>query len=84
MRQGVRQNLAGIVVNRKVNLRRADLEVLEATLINCVRRGHESQNRAGVPDFRAHLAGRIGLVETIDSAKAQRLRTVFEAIEWER
>ena len=83
MRQGVRQHLAGIVVNRKINLRRRDLEVLEATLINCVRHGPGSQNRAGVLDFRAHLAGRIGYVEMIDSAKAQRLRAIFEMIEWE-
>ena len=45
MRQGVRQQLAGVVVNQKVNLRRRDLELLEAILTNCVRLGPESQNR---------------------------------------
>jgi hypothetical protein len=33
MRQSVRQQLAGVVVNREPNLRRADLELLEAILI---------------------------------------------------
>jgi len=33
MRQGVRQQLAGIVVNQKVGLRRRDLELLEAQTI---------------------------------------------------
>src|SRR5437899_6057743 len=37
MRQGVRQQVAGVVVNQKVNLRRRDLERLEAILTNCAR-----------------------------------------------
>lgn len=82
MRQGVRQQLAGVVVNRKVNLRRCDLELLEATLTNCVRVGPESQNRERVPDFRAHLQGRIGFVEMVNETQGQRLRRLFEAIQW--
>jgi hypothetical protein len=84
MRQGVRQHLAGIVVNQKVSLRRRDLEVLEAILTNCGRFGPESQNRVRLPDFRAHLEGRVGFVEMIDRAKGQRLRGLFEGIQWER
>jgi RNA-directed DNA polymerase len=80
MRRGVRQSLAGIVVNDRLSLRRSDLEVLEAILTNCARFGPESQNRAGVPDFRAHLEGRIGFVKMIDRAKGQRLRALFEKI----
>ena len=49
MRQGVRQQLAGVVVNRKVSLRRRDLELLEAILTNCVRSGPASQNRDALP-----------------------------------
>ncbi len=82
MRQGVRQQLAGVVVNRKGNLRRRDLELLEATLTNCVRGGPGSQNRERVPDFRAHLQGRIGFVEMVNPAQGQRLRTLFDAIRW--
>jgi RNA-directed DNA polymerase len=84
MRQGVRQHLAGVVVNQKTSLRRRDLELMEAILTNCVRFGAESQNRARLPDFRAHLEGRVGFVEMINRVKGQRLRAVFEAIKWER
>ena len=53
-------------MNRKVNLRRRDLELLEATLTNCVRVGPVSQNRERLPDFRAHLQGKIGFVEMVN------------------
>jgi hypothetical protein len=84
MRQGVRQLLAGIVVNRTASLRRRELELLEATLTNCVRFGPESQNRLALPDFRAHLEGRVGFVGMINRPKGQRLRNLFERIKWER
>jgi hypothetical protein len=80
MRRGVRQNLGGIVVNEQISLRRRDLEILKATLINCARFGPDSQNREGLADFRAHLQGRIGFVEMVSRAKAQRLRAVFDTI----
>lgn len=82
MRQGVRQQLAGVVVNQQPNLRRRELELLEAILTNCVRFRPELQNRAMLPDFRAHLEGRIGFVEMINRVKGNRLRALFEAIEW--
>jgi RNA-directed DNA polymerase len=82
MRQGVRQHLAGIVVNRQLNLRRRELELLEAILNNCVRLGPESQNRAAVPNFHAHLEGRVGFVEMIDRVKGQSFRALLNAIEW--
>jgi hypothetical protein len=82
MRRGVRQSLAGIVVNERLNLRRRDLERLEAILTNCARRGPASQNRENHPDFRAHLEGRIGYVEMINPEKARRLKTIFHSIHW--
>lgn len=84
MRQGVRQHLAGVVVNRRASLRRSDLELLKAILTNCVRLGPESQNREAHPRFKAHLQGRIGFVEMIDRAKARPLRALFESIRWEK
>lgn len=83
MRQGVRQQLAGIVVNERMNLRRADVQRLEAVLTNCVRYGAESQNREEVADFRGHLEGRVGFVEMVNREKGLRLRTVLEAIRFE-
>jgi len=82
MRRGVRQHLAGIVVNEHMNVRRRDFDLLKATLANCVRLGPESQNRRGHAGFRAHLEGRLGFVESINPAKGKRLRAVFERIQW--
>jgi len=58
VRRGVRHQLAGVVVNEKVNLARRELELLEAILTNCMRRGPESQNRAGVVDLSRASGGR--------------------------
>jgi hypothetical protein len=82
MRRGARQQLAGIVVNEKVNVRRRDLELLEAVLTNCVRFGPASQNRAGVPDFRAHLEGRVGFVEMVNRVQGERMKALLRAIRW--
>jgi hypothetical protein len=81
-RPGVRQHLAGITVNQKQNLPRQDVKLLEAILINCVRYGPGSQNRAGVLHFRAHIEGRVGYVEMVNEIKGERLRRLFEAIDW--
>jgi len=83
MRQGVRQHLAGLIANRRLNVRRADFDRLKAILTNCVRLGPESQNRDAHPHFRAHLEGRVGFVETINPAKGQRLRALLEKIRWQ-
>ncbi|MFN7936813.1 MAG: reverse transcriptase family protein [Bryobacteraceae bacterium] len=80
MGQGVRQALAGVVVNQGVSIRREELEKLEAILTNCVRTGLEAQNRGGVADFRAHLEGRVGFVEMVQPEKGRRLRSIFEKI----
>lgn len=82
MRQGVRQYLAGLVINERVNTVRADFDRLKATLTNCVRHGAESQNREGHPAFRIHLAGKISFVEMVNPAKGARLRKIFDQIEW--
>jgi hypothetical protein len=82
MRQGVRQRLAGLVANQRMNVLRADFDRLKATLNNCARLGPESQNRLDHPNFRAHLHGRIGWIESINPAKGQRLRALFDQIAW--
>jgi hypothetical protein len=82
MRQGVRQHLAGLVANQRINVPRTDFDRLKATLTNCVRLGPESQNRESHPSFRSHLEGRIGFVQMINPAKGARLRTIFEQIKW--
>jgi hypothetical protein len=82
MSRGVRQTIAGVVVNGHPSLPRADLERLEAILTNCVRHGPESQNRDNLTDFRAHLQGRIAYVQMINARKAERLRALFGRIDF--
>jgi hypothetical protein len=82
MRQSVRQYLAGLVTNRRLNVRRKDFDLLKAILTNCVRHGPTNQNREAHPHFREHLAGRIGFVESVHPEKGKRLRAIFEKIEW--
>jgi len=82
MRQGVRQHLAGLLANERLNIRRSDFDQLKAILTNCVRHGPESQNRDNHPDFRAHLNGRVGFIEHINPQKGERLRAIFDRILW--
>jgi RNA-directed DNA polymerase len=82
MRQGVRQYLAGLVTNQRINVVRSDFDRLKAILTNCVRHGAESQNRDGHGCFRLHLEGRVGFVESVNAQKGARLRRIFERIEW--
>jgi hypothetical protein len=82
MRQSVRQHLAGVVANQRLNVRRADFDLLKATLTNCARHGPASQNRDAHADFRAHLEGRVSYVESINPAKGKRLRAILERIVW--
>ena len=82
MRQAVRQHLAGLTTNQRVNVKRADYDRLKAVLTNCLRYGPESQNREDHPRFREHLLGRVSFVEMINRDKAKRLREIFDRIEW--
>lgn len=82
MHQSHRQMLTGIVVNRKLNVRRASYDELKAILHNCARDGANSQNRAKHGDFRAHLAGRIEYLGNLNPIKGEKLKAVFGRIEW--
>ena len=84
MRQSVRQHLAGVVINRHMNVMRTDFDRLKATLTNCVRLGPENQNRDSHPQFRAHLDGRVAFAEMLNPGKGRRLRAIFEQIQWPR
>ena len=82
MRPSVRQHLAGLVVNQSVHVARRDYDQLKAILTNCRNFGPASQNRDVHPDFRAHLEGRIGYIESIQPGKGEKLRRMFEQISW--
>lgn len=82
MPQARRQRVTGVVVNRRINVQRAAYDTLKATLHNCVRSGPLTQNRACVPDFRSHLAGRIAHVANLNPTRGACLRRLFESIHW--
>ncbi len=83
MRPGVRQQLCGVVLNVRPNIRRDEFDQLKAILHNCVQQGPHTQNRSGVSDFRAHLRGRIGWVEHLHPARGAKLRAWFDRIIWD-
>jgi len=83
MRRGVRQHLAGLVVNERLNVRRADFDELKAILTNCGRYGAASQNRLEHPEFRAHLQGRVAFVASVHVEKGRKLERLFEQIKWD-
>jgi hypothetical protein len=71
-----------VVVNEHPNVTRAHYDLLKATLHDAARNGVEAANRAGHPDFRAHLLGRIAWVEQLNPARGRRLRERFAEITW--
>ena len=82
MSQAVRQRIAGIVVNQRLNIRREDFDRLKAILTNCARHGAASQNRQGHPSFASHLRGRVEWVRSVNSAKGARLAKLYDQIDW--
>jgi len=82
MHQSQRQSAGGLILNQHANVPRRDYDLLKATLFNCVRRGPETENRELRPDFRAHLAGRVAYVESVNRARGQSLRHLLSQIRW--
>ena len=82
MPRSARQRVTGIVVNAHCNIARTEFDRLKATLHNCVQHGFAAQNRAGLPEFRRHLDGRVVWVEQVNPRRRSRLRQLFEAIDW--
>ncbi len=82
MRRGVRQQIAGVVVNDKPNVKRESFDLLKATLHNCVRHGPAGQNREGHADFRSHLRGRVAHVAHLNPPRGAKLQALFDRIDW--
>jgi retron-type reverse transcriptase len=83
MHRSRRQRLTGIVVNERPNVPRDEFDRLKAILTNCLRHGAASQNREDKRDFRAHLAGRIVHVASLNPARAVKLDAIYRRITWE-
>jgi hypothetical protein len=82
MRQGVRQQVCGVVLNARPNLPRKEFDQLKAILTNCRRNGPSAENREGRPDFRSYLAGKVAYFAMIHPERGQRLRGLFDLIRW--
>lgn len=82
MHRSDRQVLTGIIVNDKPNIDRREYDRLKAVLTNCTRHGPSSQNRGNVVDFRAHLAGRVAYVKSLNVARGEKLEGILRRISW--
>ncbi len=82
MREGARQQVTGVVVNRHPNIARADYDILKATLTNCARHGPASQNHDHRANFRDYLAGKISYVMMVNPQRASKLQRLFQSIDW--
>lgn len=82
IRNSQRQQVTGVVVNEKPNVSRADYDRLKATLTNCIRRGPSTQNHDRLPDFAAHLRGRIAHVSFLNPKRGARLLALYRKIDW--
>jgi hypothetical protein len=82
MPRHTRQRITGIIVNDHCNTPRAEFEFLKSILYNCTLTGPETQNRAAIPNFRAHLEGRIGWIAQINPQRAIKLYNLFDNIDW--
>jgi hypothetical protein len=81
MRRGVRQSVAGLVLNDKLNVPRAEYDTLRAILHNCIRNGLQSQNRDEHPDFLSHLRGRVSYIAATNPQRGEKLRRLLDRIE---
>ena len=77
-----RQLVCGVVVNAGTNLPRQEYDRLNALLHDAERNGPAAANRAGVPELRAHVLGRVSRVAPLHPGRGARLRERFERIDW--
>ena len=79
---GERQQVTGVVVNERLGVPREYHDQLRAVLHDAARNGPAAANRHGHPDFRAHLEGRVGWVESLNPGRGRRLRSQLDAVVW--
>jgi RNA-directed DNA polymerase len=77
-----RQEIAGIIVNKKPSLGRDQYKKLRAILYNCVKHGPESQNREHHSNFMGHLRGHIAHLKQVNPKLGSHLLESFNKINW--
>ena len=78
-RRADRQLLAGLVVNSRPAVPREDYDALRAVLHNAARHGLAEANRDGLPDFAAHLTGRVAWAAHRHPARSAKLHDLLRA-----
>ena len=81
---GARQSVCHIVVNARPNLPRNEFDRLKAILHLCVHHGPAQQNREGHRDWQGHLRGRVAWAVQLNPQKAERLKQLYDRIDWTR
>ena len=82
MRRGVRQQVAGVVVNARLNVGRTEYDARKGSSLQLrpIRTtGPEPGRPRGLP---ADLAGRVAYVASLNPARGVRLRELFDRIGW--
>lgn len=79
-RAGGRQSVTGIVVNHGLSLPREDVRKLRAILHNAKKTGLSAQNREGIPNFEAHLRGKLAYLHMVDPERAVPLMRALDAL----
>ncbi len=82
MHHAGRQRVCGLVVNVAPNLAREEFDRLRAILHDAAVNGPAHANRAGLPNFRAHVTGRVAWAASLNPARGARLRAQLAAIDW--
>jgi retron-type reverse transcriptase len=75
-----RQEVTGIVVNKKLSVTRDDIRRFRAILHNCEKHGIESQNKENHPNFIAYLRGYCSYIYMVDSEKGKKFREQLDRI----
>ncbi len=75
-----RQEVTGVVVNDKLSMPREEIRRLRAILHGAKKTGLAAQNRENLPDFEAHVRGKIAYLQMIDRAKAAPLLAALDAL----
>ena len=77
-----RLQVCGVVVNEHLNVSRLEYDTLKAIIHNVAAYGPATQNRDCVPNFRAHLLGRISWVQSLNAQRGEKLLRQFAEISW--
>jgi retron-type reverse transcriptase len=80
LRRTTAQKVTGLVVNDKPAVPRKELRRLRALLHRARREGLEQQNRAGRPNFRAYLEGKIAYIRMVQPQVGAKLLQQYKAI----